>query len=121
MGFLLYILAILLGCILLPIGFIYGFIKQIYKRQFFRSFKVLDAKFFKLATSIDRYGNICCAELLNATLIKNSIYLFGNGQETISSVLGRNLEDGKLTTTGYYLHKLLCWLHKDHCTKSIGK
>lgn len=121
MGLILYILSIILSAILLPFGFLFGFIKQIYKRQFFRSFRVMDAKFFNLAASIDRYGNICCAELFNAILIKDSVYLFGNGQETISSVLGRNLEDGKLTRLGFWLHKLLCWLHKDHCVKSIGK
>lgn len=120
MGILLFILSILLGCILLPIGFLFGFIKQIYKRQFFRSFSVMDAKFFKLATSIDRYGNICCAELFNAILIKDSVYLFGNGQETVSSVLGRNLHAGTLTKTGWYLHVLLCKLDNNHCENSIG-
>jgi hypothetical protein len=121
MGLLLYILSLVLSAVLLPAGFIYGFIKQIYKRQFFRSFNTMNTKLYQMAASIDRYGNIVCAELFNATLIsKASTFRFGDGHETVSSVIGRNVQTGTLTVIGKALNTFLCRLDKDHSIKNIG-
>jgi hypothetical protein len=121
MGFILYLLSIILSFILFPFGYAYGFFKQVYKRKFFASFKTADKKFYKQACSIDRYGNVVCAELFNAVLIvPGSAYPFGNDRETISSTLGRNFIANNLTPTGKRLCRLLHWLDRDHVIKSIG-
>ena len=45
---------------------------------------------FDLAHSIDQTGNVICERLFNHILIKSRIHRFGNPDETISSVLGKN-------------------------------
>lgn len=121
MGFLLWVLSVILSTILFPAGYIVGLFKQFYKRKFFASFSGMDKKFYKQACSIDRYGNIVCAELFDLVLIKStSPYKFGNDRETISSTLGRNFISGNLTRAGSSLCWLLNKLDKDHVIKSIG-
>jgi 8-oxo-dGTP diphosphatase len=120
MGALLYILSILISCILLPAGYVYGFVKQIYKRQFFKSFRILDDKFKKQAISIDRYGNIVCGELFNALLIRKSSHVFGSDRETISSVLGKNKQAGTLSMAGRALCFILDKIDPNHTLKNIG-
>lgn len=73
------------------------------------------------AVNVDRYGNRDLRTLWNKTLIKsNSKYRFGDINETISSVLGRNQVAGTLTFTGKSLASLLDLIDKNHCVKSIG-
>lgn len=73
-----------------------------------------------MAASLDRFGGVVCAELFNAVLIKKeSIYPFGIGRETVSSVLGKNELACTLSYTGYLLVRLLNMIDKGHCKKSI--
>ena len=72
------------------------------------------------AINIDRFGNREFRFSLNKYLIfEKSPDRFGNIEETISSVLGKNELSDNLTTLG----KLLCWvldkIEKNHCIKSI--
>lgn len=119
-GVILYIVSVLVSLLIAPAGMLYGFFKQVYKRQFFHSFKVMDAKFLLMAVGIDRFGNIVCAELLTATMIKkDSIHPFGMGKETISSVLGKNEKAGTLTTRGVWLCGKLNSIDPGHTSNSI--
>lgn len=60
-----------------------------------------------LAYSLDQFGNVLCQELFNVTLINiKSEHLFGNPDETISSVLGKNELKHTLTKLG----KLIVWI-----------
>lgn len=121
MGIFLWLLSIVLSIIMFPAGYLFGFFKQIYKRKFFKSFRDMNDKFYKQACSIDRYGNIVCAELFNQLLIKQSSpHKFGNDRETISSTLGRNYVSYNLTRLGRRICAILNWIDKDHVTKSIG-
>jgi hypothetical protein len=71
---------------------------------------------WNLIVSIDQFFNTLLSPLLN--LLLNPIYKFGNPDETISSVMGKNVE--KNTCRGcYYLCKIIHWFDKDHCIKSI--
>jgi len=75
--------------------------------------------FLTTAVKLDKCGNIMCGGILNLTLRKqNSPHLFGN-YETVSSCLGKNERDGMLSNTGKAIAKLLNWIDKDHCKKSI--
>lgn len=57
--------------------------------------------FMNTAVNLDRFGNYEFRSLWNATLIRrDSVHRFGNFEETISSVLGKNQRAGTLSTTG---------------------
>jgi len=100
--------AILLAIILLPVGFIMSL------------FYTARAKFlFKTCLGIDQLGNVVCARLFNATLIKSTGYQFGNEDEVISSVIGKNYESGTLSFIGKLLNWLLNTIQKQHTIRAI--
>lgn len=105
-GLILVIIALILSAIILPIGFVVGIIAA------------LDKYLFRIAKSIDQLGNVVCAELFDWMLVKKGKY-FGNEDETISSVLGRNIDN--LTIAGKCLVWLLNTIEKDHVQKAIGQ
>ena len=116
MGLLLYIVAVILFVPLTIVNMIVVLIKYSNSHGFI---KTINGYLFQTATDIDKFGNRNMRSLLNATLIILEGYQFGEWDETISSVLGKNQRDGTLTGTG----KAICWildsLDKDHCKKSI--
>lgn len=120
MGLVLYILSIILSLILLPIGFIYGVFASFWKHRFKTGIRNVDRKFLELAKGIDKYGNVACAELLNATLItKDSPYRFGRIEQTISKVIGYNYLYGYLTYTGRVLNQILEWIDPGHTVDAV--
>ena len=91
-GLILVITALVLSAIILPVGFVVGIIAA------------LDNYLFRITKSIDQLGNVVCAELFDWMLVKKGKH-FGDEDETISSVLGRNIDN--LTIAGKcYLAKL---------------
>ena len=76
--------------------------------------------FMSSAISLDKYANRELRTLWNATLKLESGYAFGNVNETISSVLGKNQRDNTLSRVGRWLAAFLDFLDKDHCLKSIN-
>ena len=74
----------------------------------------------KTARSIDVFANVEAQELFNDTLIKKGGYKFGNRQETISSVMGKNQRTNTLTKAGKTLRIILDFIDKDHCKNSIN-
>ena len=121
-GFLVFIVALILSGILLPIGFIWGVGEAFWKRGFKSGFNRISDYFFDMALSIDQLGNVTCKELFNDTLILNrSKNRFGNPDETISSVLGKNKRDNTLTRTGKILDYVLDKLDKNHSINSIDQ
>ena len=106
MGVLLFIIAYVL---FLPLTIINFFVVNNKKRYFKNS-----------AINIDKFGNREFRTLLNKTLIiESSAFRFGNINETISSVLGKNKKMGKLTQQGKVICSILDFLDKNHCEKSI--
>ena len=55
------------------------------------------------------------------TVIKKGGYKFGNKQETISSVMGKNQRDGTTTLAGRGLRILLDVVEHNHCILSINE
>ena len=103
-GLILVISALLLSAIILPVGFVVGIIAA------------LDKYLFRIAKSIDQLGNVVCAELFDWGLVKKG-KPFGCEDETISSVLGKNVNN--LTIAGKCLVWLLNTIEKDHVQKAI--
>ncbi len=119
MGSILFLIAILLSAVSLPIGFAYFILKCIFTFQFKKFGIRFNQYFLKMAISIDQMGNVAMQELFNDMLIKNRDYPFGDEDETISSVIGKNLKYGNLTTLGKALNAVLDFLDPDHSLNSI--
>ena len=82
--------------------------------------KFKDLGYFKSsAVNLDRFGNFEFRTLFNLVLRKKEGYQFGNFEETISSVLGKNQRDNTLSRTGKVLVWILDMIEKEHCKKSI--
>ena len=73
--------------------------------------------FRNTAVNIDVFANKEFRTLFNKTLITNQGYKFGQDNETISSVLGKNYLTNTLSTTGKILVKILT---KDHVINAIS-
>jgi hypothetical protein len=73
---------------------------------------------YKVAYGIDQLGNVVGAPVFNIILIKKNGYKFGNPDETISSVLGKNYRDNTLRDLGFIISHLL-GVDKLHVIKSI--
>lgn len=107
MGFLLFLIAYIL---FLPLSIInYLVVKN--KKGYFKS----------SAINLDKFGNREFRTLLNVTLRTVNGYEFGNMNETISGVLGKNERDKTLSATGKILVWILDKLDKGHAQKSIDK
>lgn len=74
-----------------------------------------------IAIAKDRLANVICGPLLNRLLITKDGYKFGNGKETISSVIGKNYLNGTLTTHGMFWYNFLEKREKNHSIKAIDK
>lgn len=122
LNLLLVVIATALAIVLLPIGFIWGLIASFINVKPLTGFKYLADSFLSIAVSIDQLGNVVCARLFNFVLIKDDFdNPFGNPDETISSVLGKNKLSENLTFVGKALSSLLDALDKNHSIKSIEK
>jgi hypothetical protein len=121
MGLLLFIVSLLLTPILFPVGLLFGIFMAFYKRHFRTGYATADFKLRSLAIGLDKYGNIWCAELFNATLITRQSWVpFGDLSQTISAVIGYNLLCGTLSPLGRTLNRILNFFEKDHALKAIG-
>ncbi len=92
-----------------------GFITIVFKKKEIRQ------KVFKdLAIGKDQYTNITIQFLFNNWMLKNnSKHLFGNPDETISSVFGKNKRDNTLNKFGNFWAMFLNTLDKNHVEKAI--
>lgn len=111
MGFLLFLIASILWLPLTFLNWIAVAFKYGLSNSFFRS----------TAVDIDRFGNRNFRTLFNAVLIEPNGYQFGNVNETISSVLGKNQQTKTLSRIGKFLAYILDKIDKNHCINSIEK
>jgi 8-oxo-dGTP diphosphatase len=117
MSFLLFCVALLLVITTAPIGFIYALIRQTCSSKA----KSLNVYFIEVALVLDEVGNVTMQHLLNDILLINDVqtYFFGNKNETISSVIGKNSITNTLSPLGRTLNSFLNFLDKDHSLNSI--
>jgi hypothetical protein len=119
MGFLLFIISIILTAITVPLGMIYTVFKFISKNKFVLLFKVSNGYFYKFALSIDQMGNVAMQDLFNDIFIIKNGYQFGDEDETISSVLGKNERLQTLSGMGKFIVKFLNLIDRNHALNSI--
>ena len=119
MGFLLFLISILLTILTVPFGMLFTLFKFFFNGKISLLFKVTNGYFFKFALAIDQMGNVAMQDLFNAVLITKTGYKFGNEDETISSVLGKNERIMTLSNLGNLLVKLLNFIDKNHALNSI--
>ena len=114
MGVILFIVASVLKWVLTPFAYTYSLIVSISKGE--------TSKYYReLAVAKDKYGNCLCQYLFNKLLIRDWGYKFGNANETISSVLGKNYRDKTMTKLGYYVGMILNLIEPNHIQKSIDE
>ena len=112
-GLLLFSTAVLLTLVTTPFGILFSVFKRIKSRS------DLSTHFMTQAIEIDQTGNLIMKDVFNATLITKEGCSFGNPDETISSVLGKNEAKGTLTKTGKALVAILHKLDPNHAYNSI--
>ena len=105
MGLLLFVIAYIL---FLPLTVI-NWIAVKNKKGYFKS----------SAINLDKFGNREFRTLFNKILVNG--YQFGNINETISGVLGKNERDKTLSKLGIIIVWILDKIDKNHCLKSIDK
>lgn len=108
-NFLLIFVAIILLVVLSPIGLVYAIAKAPNLSLYWRG----------IAESIDQLGNHVMQHAFNKWLIKDYAYRFGDIDETVSSVLGRNKALDRLTKTGIFLDNILERLDPNHSLDAI--
>ena len=108
-GFLLFIIAVVLIIPLTLVNMIF-----VYKK-----YKSIDGYFRNTALNIDIWGNREFRAFWNVAMRKENGYQFGVVGETISSALGKNERDNTLSKKGKLLVKILDFLDKNHCENSI--
>ncbi len=119
MGVILLLVSFILGSVLLPFGFLWFVFKSWYKQTFKGGVSRISDQSRDCAVSIDRTFNVLCEDLFNDILITKEGYKFGNGKETISSVVGKNKVKDTLSYMGKILDSILDWLDENHSIKSI--
>jgi len=113
MGLLLLIISSCLKLILAPALYLVGAITSLFKGGF-------NQWNLDLAIAKDQYGNALGKYVWNGLLInKHSVRLFGNIDETISSVIGKNKRDGNLTFLGIFVDKILNAIDPNHSEDAI--
>jgi hypothetical protein len=116
---LLFIIAVILGCITIPIGIVSSFFILIYKANIAAWWNKLGEYFLIFSIAIDVAGNVALGPLFNLIMIKKNGYKFGNRKETISSVLGKNKKLNTLTKKGLILSNILDKIDPNHVLDSI--
>jgi hypothetical protein len=121
MGFVLFIVSLILLAIVFAISFVLTPIYYIITLKWKSGFKQLDRWFYKMALSIDQFGNVACAKVLKLMFTKRNGHDFGDEDDTVSYVLGRNQYKKTLTGAGRLMVKILDRLEENHCTIAIFK
>lgn len=116
---LLLVIALILLFTFSPVGLIYTCIVSICSKE--RKLKTDIKEYFQsIAVGLDQTGNVVMRDIFNQILITSeSTHQFGDIDETISSVLGKNQIAETLTMFGRLIVKMLDKFEPDHCKKSI--
>lgn len=116
-SFLLFLIAALLLITTAPIGFVFALVRQLV----FRRVKMLSIYLLEVALVFDQAGNVVMQHFLNFALLNktNQTYLFGNKNETISSVIGKNSITGTLSKVGLFTDAFLNLIDNRHSLDSI--
>lgn len=107
MGFILFIIALILIFFLTIVN--YWYVEN--KKGYFKS----------TAKNLDIFANREFRAFWNAVLIEPDGYQFGKEGETLSSALGKNQRLEKLKPKGWWLVRQLNRIDENHCLESINE
>lgn len=122
MGLIILLVAVILAVLILPIAFVWAIAASFYRVSFVGGLRRMNELCYQIAISIDQLGNTTGKELFDDTLIlahDPNATKFGDPDETISSVLGKNKLSNTLTNTGKALDWILNKIDPNHSIKSI--
>lgn len=117
--FLLFLFTALLCSIFYFVGLVYMLIRSI-------KHKGLKKYFYQLAFSLDQTGNVVCGPMFNDFFIYPDGHRMGNPDETISHVLGKNLQTDTLSPFGVKIANTVDWVafllagELDHCLNAAN-
>jgi hypothetical protein len=117
MGFLLFLLALIVVPIISVFGLLY-FVFSFTKQGFLNFVAQLNRMFYFMAHSLDRFANVACQKALHDLMLEKGVeeyHAFGDGDETVSAVLGANLVKGTLSGNGLWWVKFLDKVDFLHC------
>lgn len=120
MGLVLFCIAVILTTILTFVSFVFTPIYYIVTFKWKKGLNELDRWFFKLALSVDQFGNVSCAKFLQVTMSKSG-HKFGNEDDTVSYVLGRLKYQDDLTWFGRVVVLILDVIENDHVEMAVDK
>lgn len=110
-----FILALILLVVLTPLALLFRVVTPSVRGDWF----------YRLTLSIDQFGNVLGDSLFNFWLLKDKGHIycstFGNEDETISSVIGKNFNLNNLSKSGELLRQILSYLENNHSVNSIEK
>lgn len=117
-NFILAIVATILSFIIIPLALLYALFYTWKSKSNILVF--LEDILLKYAIGLDQIGNATCYIFLNNVFIKDiTIHSFGNIDETISSVIGKNKLKNNLTISGIILDYILDLIDSNHSINSI--
>lgn len=103
--------SIVLFIVILPFGIVFSF------------FDTRTDKLLRIAIGVDQLANASFPHLADVLLINKTgetyPYHFGNEDETLSSVLGKNLKLGTLSKIGVLVCTILSAIDSKHCLEAI--
>jgi len=118
----LFILAKIIYIVTLPIAIIHSIIKFIISKEYIKILFFFTNFFKSHALGINQISNRAFNVFFNDIMIKDdSIHSFGDIDETLSSVLGKNKLKNNLTIFGRILDFILNIFDKNHTIESIDK
>lgn len=112
MWLLLNIISSILKWAFAPFLFLYGSVRSVFTKNFDQYNK-------SISISKDQYGNAVGQYFFNDLFVKTGGECFGNPDETISSVVGKNFKSGTLSKLGNYFKSFLDFFENDHSIKAI--
>jgi hypothetical protein len=120
-GITLLLVAIILTAFFTLLSFIFDPIYYIITLKWQSGLNHLGDCFRKLALSIDQFGNASSATILNFLLRKKGGIDFGDEDDSVSYVIGRNYYHGTLTFIGKIIRLILHLIDRNHVQKAISK
>ena len=111
--YLLFLIARTCGILLLPFGVVYSVIRRIFSGG-------IGQYFIDIAYAFDVLINTFFGDFFNDIFKKRNYkaYRYGNPKDSISKVLGKNMQRGQLTKFEWKVCRFLNWLDKDHVQKA---
>lgn len=120
-GLTLLIIAVILTAIFTAISLIFDPIYYLVTLKWQSGFNHLGGWFKKLAISVDQFGNASSATILNFLLRKKGGVDFGDEDDTISYIIGRNHYRNTLTFLGKIIRLILHLIDRHHVEKAVDK